>query len=133
MLRQRQAIEPSQECTSTSLPSKPPGCIALHPGSGGAHKCWPVKHFAAVIDALWQHKVAVLPLAGPAEQERLAELLRLLPAPPDPNLLRVLVDLPLLDVACQLQHMQKSPVWNRIQGNWKQIVGSGGIWHWIGL
>jgi len=107
LLRQRQAIEESQECTSTSLASKLPSCIALHPGSGSAHKCWPVKHFAAVIDALWQCNVAVLLLAGPAEQERLADLLRLLSAPLDPNLLRVLVDLPLLDVACQLQHCQR--------------------------
>jgi len=107
LLRQRQTIEESQECTSTSLASKLPDCIALHPGSGSAHKCWPVKHFAAVIHALWQSKVAVLLLAGPAEQERLAELLRLLPAPPDPNLLRVLVDLPLLDIARQLQYCQR--------------------------
>ncbi|HEY4034392.1 MAG TPA: glycosyltransferase family 9 protein [Ktedonobacteraceae bacterium] len=106
-LQQRQTIEQSSEYSSTSLPSKQPDCIALHPGSGGAHKCWPVKHFAAVIQALWQHNVAVLLLAGPVEQERLTELLRLLPTPPNPNLLRTLVDAPLLDVAHQLQHSQR--------------------------
>ena len=106
LCRQRQAIEQLQEFTSTSLLSKQPKCIALHPGSGGAHKCWPVKHFATVIEALWHHKVAVLLLAGPAEQERLAELRHLLPAHPDPNLLRILVDMPLLGVSSQLQHCQ---------------------------
>src|SRR2546421_558052 len=91
LLRQRQATEQSQECTSTSLASKLPDCIALHPGSGGAHKCWPVKHFAAVIHVLWQCNIAVLLLAGPAEQERMTELLRSLTVPADPELLRVLV------------------------------------------
>jgi heptosyltransferase III len=107
LLQQRQTIEQSQECISTSLSGKLPDCIALHPGSGGAYKCWPVKHFVAVIHALWQCNVAVLLPAGPAEQERLAELLRLLTVPADPELLRVLVDAPLLDVACQLQHCQR--------------------------
>jgi len=106
-LQQRQIIEQLPECTSTSLLSKQPNRIALHPGSGGAHKCWPVKHFAAVIQALWQHNVAVLLLAGPVEQERLTELLGLLPTPPDPTLLRTLVDAPLLDVAYQLQHCHR--------------------------
>jgi heptosyltransferase-3 len=103
---QRQAIEEPQDCTSTRLPRKPPSYIAIHPGSGGAHKCWPVKHFAAVIDALWQRKVAVSLLAGPAEQERLANLLRLLSDPADANLLHTLVNLPLLDIAFHLQYCQ---------------------------
>jgi ADP-heptose:LPS heptosyltransferase len=80
--------------------------IAIHPGSGGAYKCWPVQHFAAVTQALWQYKVSVLLLSGPAEQERLAKLLGLLPTPPDQSLSHVLVDVPLLEVACQLQHCQ---------------------------
>jgi ADP-heptose:LPS heptosyltransferase len=103
----RQAIEELQEFASTSLSGKQPDCIAIHPGSGGAHKCWPVKHFAAVIDALWQRKTAVSLLAGPAEQERLTDLLHLLPISADANLLHTLVNLPLLDVACQLQYCQR--------------------------
>lgn len=102
----KQAIAQLPEHTSTRLPGQQLDCIALHPGSGGAYKCWPVQHFAALIQAIWQHKISVLLLSGPAEQERLADLLGLLPSPLDPNLLRILVDVPLLEVACQLQHCQ---------------------------
>src|SRR5437667_3557425 len=54
--------------------------VALHPGSGGTHKCWPVEHFAEVIYHLWQWNKGVLVLAGPAEQERLVLLRSLLHA-----------------------------------------------------
>ena len=102
----KQATEQSPKHTSTSPPTMQSDCIAIHPGSGGAYKCWPVQHFAAVTQALWQYKVSVLLLSGPAEQERLAKLLGLLPTPPDQSLSHVLVDMPLLEVACQLQHCQ---------------------------
>ncbi len=76
--------------------------VAIHPGSGGAHKCWPVEYFVDVIHALWGRGLPVLLLAGPAERERLARLRMLLSEPPYPELLRWLIDAPLLDVA---QHL----------------------------
>ncbi|HLG75837.1 MAG TPA: glycosyltransferase family 9 protein, partial [Ktedonobacteraceae bacterium] len=79
------------------VPSSPR--IALHPGSGGAVKCWPVASYAALIRELWQREVPVLLLAGPAEHERLAELRHLLGSPHRPELLEYLVDAPLLVVA----------------------------------
>ena len=83
--------------------------IAIHPGSGGAHKCWPAHSFAAVIEQLWnphrpyRHSHSVLLLAGPADQERLHDILNSIGYPPEPAMLRTLVDAPLLEVAQQLQ------------------------------
>ncbi len=93
-------ILPATTSASIQLPA---GCIAIHPGSGGVYKCWPVAHFAAVIVALWQHAVPVLLLAGPADQQRLDDLRHQLPTPPHASLLNLLVDAPLLTVA---QHLQ---------------------------
>jgi heptosyltransferase-3 len=76
--------------------------VAIHPGSGGAGKCWPVRNFAAVITELWQRQIPVLLLAGPADDAILAELQTLLPSPPDPSLLHRLINAPLLEVARQL-------------------------------
>ena len=78
--------------------------IAIHPGSGGAYKCWPIACFAALIEALWQNNISVLLLAGPADAERMVELRSQLPAPPSAPLLSTLVDAPLLSIARQLQH-----------------------------
>ena len=80
------------------------GLIALHPGSGGTHKCWPVEHFAAMIYCLWQqYRATVLLLAGPAEQERLIQLRSLLEAYPQSGPCQYLVDAPLLTIAQRLQ------------------------------
>ncbi len=85
------------------------GDIAIHPGSGGAHKCWPAHSFAAVIEQLWnphrpyRHSHSVLLLAGPADQERLHDILNSIGYPPEPGMLKVLVAAPLLEVAQQLQ------------------------------
>jgi heptosyltransferase-3 len=75
--------------------------ITIHPGSGGARKCWPVASFAAVIQQLWQRAVSVLLLAGPADHERLAALQHLLPTPPT-GMLTTMVDAPLVEVAAAL-------------------------------
>ena len=80
-----------------------PTRIAIHPGSGGAHKCWPFEHFATVIAVLWQRNIPVLLLAGPADAEILADLLARLPTPPDPALLAILHNAPLRDVAREIQ------------------------------
>lgn len=83
--------------------------IAIHPGSGGAQKCWPTRHFAAVIEQLWQpyglrgHSHSVLLLAGPADQERIHDILNYIGQPPKSDMLKVLVHEPLLEVAQQLQ------------------------------
>ncbi len=83
------------------------GLIALHPGSGGAHKCWPVEHFAEMIYSLWQqYRAAVLVLAGPAEQERLVQIRSLLEAYPESGPCEYLVDAPLLTIAQRLQQCQ---------------------------
>lgn len=83
--------------------SAAPTRIAIHPGSGGACKCWPVAHFATVIDALWRRGIPVFLLAGPADAEVLTNLLARLPAPPDPALLAILRDAPLRCVAREIQ------------------------------
>ena len=77
--------------------------LAIHPGSGGASKCWPVERFAALITKLWQRHIPVLLLAGPAEETRLGELERLLPSPPASSLWHRLINAPLLEVAQQLR------------------------------
>ncbi len=78
--------------------------IAIHPGSGSANKCWPVPRFAAIITELWHRQVPVLLLTGPDDAERLSDLLHQIASPPDPSLLTLLVNAPLLEVAEQLQH-----------------------------
>lgn len=76
--------------------------IAIHPGSGGARKCWPVEKFAAVIEWLWQRRWPVLVVIGPADGDRLAYLRQHLD-PPEPKLLALLVNAPLIEVAQQLK------------------------------
>jgi ADP-heptose:LPS heptosyltransferase len=83
--------------------SNVPTSIAIHPGSGGARKCWPVSYFVSIIGKLWQSSIPVLLLAGPADTERLASLMRQLPTPPQFNLLTTVVDAPLMQVAGLLQ------------------------------
>jgi heptosyltransferase III len=80
-----------------------PTRIAIHPGSGGAYKCWPVAHFATVIVALWQRGIPILLLAGPADAEILADLLARLPTPPDSASLTILRNAPLRSVAREIR------------------------------
>jgi len=80
--------------------------IAIHPGSGGAYKCWPISHFASLIIMLWQRNIPVLLLAGPADSERMAELLSQLPVPPSSPFLTTLIAAPLCTVAQRLQDCQ---------------------------
>lgn len=76
--------------------------LAIHPGSGGARKCWPISSFAELIQRLWQKAIPVLLLGGPADHERIAALQQMLPAP-EIDMLTMLVDAPLLEVAAALQ------------------------------
>jgi heptosyltransferase-3 len=87
-----------------SAPSDPyDRCIAIHPGSGGEQKCWPVTSFAAVIECLWQRDYPILLLAGPSDHERLSALQLSLSSSPEQGMLNVLIDAPLVVVAEHLQ------------------------------
>jgi ADP-heptose:LPS heptosyltransferase len=87
-----------------SAPSDPyDRCIAIHPGSGGTQKCWPVASFAAVIECLWQRDYPILLLAGPSDHERLSALQLSLSSSPEQGMLNVLIDAPLVVVAEHLQ------------------------------
>lgn len=44
--------------------------VAIHPGSGGEHKCWPLENFLKLADHLQAEGMEVLFLLGPAERER---------------------------------------------------------------
>ena len=77
--------------------------IAIHPGSGGAAKCWPAENFAEIIERLWQQNRPVLLLAGPADDDQLESILGQLSPAPKPELLQVLANKPLLEVAYRLQ------------------------------
>ncbi len=76
--------------------------IAIHPGSGATRKCWPIEKFAAVIECLWQRRWPVLVVIGPADGERLAYLRQHLD-PPEPELLTLLANAPLIEVARHLE------------------------------
>ncbi len=43
--------------------------VAVHPGGGGVHKCWPKQNFAAMVDELLGAGVRVILLLGPVELE----------------------------------------------------------------
>ena len=77
--------------------------IAIHPGSGGAQKCWPATSFVAVIEHLWQRGYSILLLAGPADHERVSCIQSSLSSPSQARMLDVLIDAPLVVVAEHLQ------------------------------
>ncbi len=95
-----------QEMTWPFLPrlSSTTRTVAIHPGSGGAAKCWPIESFANVITELGRQQIPVLLLAGPADTERLATLLKLIATPPTPSLLKIMTNAPLVNVAKQLKN-----------------------------
>ncbi len=86
-------------------PFVPP--IALHPGSGSAHRRWPVASFARLIVSLARQQYPVLLLAGPSESTLLAKLLRevhqSIPKVSQSGMLTILDNAPLLTVA---QHLK---------------------------
>lgn len=77
--------------------------IAIHPGSGGEKKCWPISSFAALIKRLWQQNHPVLLLEGSVDTERVCDLLQFLSPPPIPKMLKILTNAPLLEVARHLR------------------------------
>ena len=44
--------------------------VAIHPGSGAEHKCWPLENFLKLSTHLRQEQMEVIFLLGPAERER---------------------------------------------------------------
>jgi heptosyltransferase-3 len=77
--------------------------VAIHPGSGAVQKCWPVSRFGTVVKRLWEQNRPVLLLAGPADIERIDDLLQQLSSPPTPAMFKILTNAPLLEVARHLQ------------------------------
>ena len=56
------------------------GVIALHPGSGGTHKLWPVTGWQHVLAWAAQQHIPCLIVSGPAERQRVTALLQSAPA-----------------------------------------------------
>ena len=48
--------------------------IALHPGSGGTRKCWPLAQYLDLAHALKQHHIHVIFLCGPADEALIEQL-----------------------------------------------------------
>ncbi|MEO6893247.1 MAG: glycosyltransferase family 9 protein, partial [Ktedonobacteraceae bacterium] len=98
----RRPAAPLHERGGEGLESDQRPC-AIHPGSSAPSKCWPAPCFAAVIEQVWRQGRPVLLLAGPADQERVDEVVRFLPAQDRWGRLKVLRNAPLMEVACKLQ------------------------------
>lgn len=81
--------------------------VAIHPGSGAVEKCWPASRFAEVIKRLWEQRYPVLLLAGPADTERVNDLLQHLSPPSTPGMFQLLTHAPLLEVAQHLQQCRR--------------------------
>ncbi len=79
------------------------GEVAIHPGSGSPRKCWPAHNFIAVIEHLIQRNIPVLLLAGPADVERVQDMLKHLSPHLATGMLKVLENVPLIQVADCLQ------------------------------
>jgi ADP-heptose:LPS heptosyltransferase len=57
--------------------SAPPPWLVVHPGAGGAHKCWPAEAFARVITTVAARaRLNVVVHQGPADAEPAAALRR---------------------------------------------------------
>jgi heptosyltransferase-2 len=67
---------------TVGLPAR--GVVGLHPGSGGAHKLWPVAGWRAVLAWAAQQGLPCLVISGPAEAESLTRLLQEPHLPPWP-------------------------------------------------
>ena len=90
-------LNPSSKDTETKR------FVTIHPGSGAVEKCWPTSRFAEVIERLWEQNHPVLLLAGPADSERVDDLLQQLSLSPGPEMFKMLTNAPLLEVARYLQ------------------------------
>ncbi len=89
-----------------NAPNTPNTPIAIQPGSSMAARCWPAASFAAVINKLLRLNYPVLLLLGPAEDRLLKELGKRISRPSQVEMLSVLQNAPLLEVAQRLQQCQ---------------------------
>jgi ADP-heptose:LPS heptosyltransferase len=74
-LRTSQAASTAAERRWDALGLAGGAVVALHPGSGGARKCWPPANFAALAGALAARGRVPLVIEGPADAETVRELL----------------------------------------------------------
>lgn len=68
--------------------------VIIHPGSGGAHKCWHLDNFLSVVRMLAKEGTEAVFLLGPAEEERFDESTKAKIG----GVAKILVNLPLTDV-----------------------------------
>lgn len=62
----------AQRWWQSQVPAGSTPVIAVHPGSGGWRKCWPLSRFASLVDRLTTTGYRVLVCLGPAETEDVA-------------------------------------------------------------
>jgi heptosyltransferase-3 len=97
----KEYVVPSTGWSNGFRPYNPP--IAIHPGSMAAVRCWPTASFAAVINKFLRLNYPVLLLLGPSEDRLLKELGKHISRPPQTEMLSVLQNAPMLEVAQRLQ------------------------------
>ena len=78
--------------------------VAIHPGCSEENRRWPAASFATVINELVHLRYPVLLLAGPSEVEVLKEVRKHISPQPKPEMLSVLQNAPLLELAKTVQH-----------------------------
>lgn len=94
-------VVPATDWSNGFRPYHPP--IAIHPGSMAAVRCWPVASFAAVINKLLRLNYPVLLVLGPSEDRLLKELGKHISRPAKAEMLSVLQNAPMLEVARRIQ------------------------------
>ncbi len=77
--------------------------IAIHIGSTVEQRMWPAAHFAEIINRLFRLQQSVLLLVGPSDAEQFNTIYRRLSAPSRPDMLTVLKNAPLTEVANRLK------------------------------
>jgi hypothetical protein len=77
--------------------------IAIQPGSSAAARCWPAASFASVINKLIRLNYPVLLIAGPSEARIIEEMRKHISRTAKAEMLSVLQNAPLLEVARHLQ------------------------------
>ena len=82
-------------------PFNPP--IVIHPGSSEELRRWPPESFASIINQLLRLGQPVLLLVGPLDAEQLRDVRRHVIPSPQPGLLTILRNAPILEVARNIQ------------------------------
>jgi heptosyltransferase III len=92
-------IEEGRICLESKGIMKDRSLVLVHPGSGSIHKCLRPKKLAEIVDQLQYRKMSPILLAGPADQDVVEGVLRLLSKKPP-----VLRDVSLSQLAGVLTH-----------------------------